>query len=69
MAEEVRASFHHNDQLSGSSDGESKPVRAHPETGTAALHMRVPKHRRTTSKRRGPARGSKQVIDSRIVVT
>ena len=66
---QVRAGFHHDDQVAGPGDGEPEPIRPHAEAGIAGLHQRVPQRGRTTAKRRAPARGPRQVIDGRIVVT
>ena len=55
--------------FAGPGDGEPELIRPHAEAGIAGLHLRVPQRGRTTAKRRAPARGPRQVIDGRIVVT
>jgi len=66
---QVRAGFHHDDQIAGPGDVEPKPVRLHANAGDAGLRLRFPQQRRTTAKRRAPADGPSQVIDGRIVGT
>src|SRR5205085_2538183 len=61
--------FHHHDPAAGPGDVESKLIRLHAEARIAGLHLRQPQRGRTTAKGRAPARGSRQVIDSRIGVT
>ena len=66
---QVRAGFHHDDHVAGPGDDEPKLIRPHAKAGIAGLHLRLPQRGRTTAKRRAPARGPRQVIDGRIVVT
>src|ERR1039458_3517564 len=39
---QVRAGFHHDDQVASAGDVEPKPVRPQAKAGTAGLHLRVP---------------------------
>jgi hypothetical protein len=66
---QVRAGFHHDEPAASPSDVEAKLIRPDAEATIAGLHMRLPQRSRTAAKRRAPFRGSRQVIDRRIVVT
>ncbi len=45
---QVRAGFHHNDQVAAAGDVKPKPIRPHAKAGIA-LRSRVPQHRRWTT--------------------
>ena len=65
----IRAGFYHDNPAARPVDAEPELIRPHSEAGVVGLDQRLPKRGRTSSNRRTPARGARQVIDSCGVVT
>src|ERR1017187_7272939 len=68
---QIRGGFHHDGNVRCPGDGETKPAGLHAEPGAVVKDLRVrkePWRGRIAVEKRAPARGARQVIDSRVVV-